>query len=187
MLRYLRTLFFSLGIVLISASAAWAADGAHESPFTLGMRALTAAAVAYIIYRFAGKAIVSAVLGRREGIRNELDSLEARKEKAREDLMAVEARIANLNRERESILAEYEARGEALKAEITAKAEKDAARIVTQAKQAARNEIDSALAAMRAELAEQIVAAAAKSIAGALTDKDQEKLLNNSLTKVVLQ
>lgn len=179
--------FFSLSFVLLCAGTAYASGADHEPPFTLGMRVITAAAVVYIIYRFAGKSIAGAFFGRREGIQKELDDLELRKEKAREDLMAVEKRIANLDRERAAVLAEYEARGEALKNEIIARAESEAAKIMSQAKQTAQNEIDNALADMREDLANRIVAEASQSIAQSLTAKDQEKLINNVLDKVVLQ
>ncbi len=56
-----------------------------------------------------------------------------------------------------------------------------------QAKQTARNEIDDATKAMREELAEKIVEAASTSISGSLSAKDQEKLINSFLDKVVLQ
>ncbi|MCC8193157.1 MAG: ATP synthase F0 subunit B, partial [Deltaproteobacteria bacterium] len=113
--------------------------------------------------------------------------LETRKEKARHDLLDVERRIANLENERKAILADYEARGEALKADIIAKAEEAASQITTQARKTAQNEIDKAVAALRDELADKIIDAAGESIAGSLSPKDQEKLLNSFLNKVVLQ
>lgn len=101
--------------------------------------------------------------------------------------MDVERRIADLEKERAAVIAEYEARGEALKAEIIAKAEESAKLIMTQAKQTAQNEIDKALSAMREELADKIVEAASESISASLSTKDHEKLLNSFLSKVVLQ
>ena len=185
-MRHLRILLCTLAMLLAAAGTAHAADG-HTNWPDLGWRVITAAAVVFIIYKAAGKMIAGALSGRRQGIAQELDDLETRKEKARADLLDVEKRIANLERERKAILKEYEARGEALKAEIVAKAETTAAQIMTQAKQTAQNEIDGALAAMREDLAEKIVAAASESITGSLTAKDQEKLLDSVLNKVVLQ
>lgn len=176
--------------LLAAAGATFAASfGYTQQPPAINLiwRVINIGLVGCIIWRLAGNAIADFFTGRREGIARELDDLEARKEKARQDLMDVEKRIADLENERKTILADYEARGEAIKAEILAKAEENARQIMAQAKQSAQNEIDNALAAMREELAEKIVDAASASIAGSLSAKDQETLLNNFLNKVVLQ
>lgn len=175
-------------MLLAPGSFAHAAEGAAGLPWDdLLYRIATAVLVVATIWKLAGKKIAGALSGRRSGIAQELDSLEAGKEKARRDLMEIEKRIANLEQERLAILAEYEARGEALKAEITAKAEENARQILSHARQTAQNEIDKAIASVREELAEKIVAAASDSIAESLNAKDQEKLLNGFLNKVVLQ
>lgn len=188
-MRHLRIFSASLAITLLSAGIACAAGDGH-APLPWGdfaYRIITLLLVVAVIWKLAGKHLAAFFTGRREGIAKELDDLEARKEKAREDLIAVEKRIANLEEERAAILAEYQERGEALKAEIIAGAEAAAAHIMDQAKQSARNETDKALSALREDLAAKIVAAASESIAGSLTAKDHEKLLAGFLTKVVLQ
>lgn len=187
-MRHLKTLVLSFILVLTAAGTARASGGIDLNMLPdFAFRIITAGLVCFVIWKFAGKAAVNFFTGRRTGIEKELNDIEARKEKARQDLLDVEKRIANLEKERAAILADYEARGEALKAEIIAKAEADAARITSQAKQTAQNEIDGALAAMRDELAEQIIAAASESLSGSLNAKEQEKLLNSFLNKVVLQ
>ena len=179
-----------LGFILIlsavgTANAAGGIDA--EMLPDLAYRVITAGFVGFIIWKFAGKPAIKFFTGRRSGIEKELNDLEARKEKTRIDLLSVEKRIANLEKERAAILAEYEARGEALKAEIIAKAEATAAQITNQAKQTAQSEIDHALANMRVELAEKIIQAASESVSGSLDATAQEKLLNSFLNKVVLQ
>lgn len=187
-MRYFRVSSCSLALVLLAAGVAHAAGDGHGNDWgNLAWRLVNAAVVIAIIWKLAGKTIASFFTGRSAGIARELDSLETRKEKARQDLLDVEKRIANLEHERAAILADYEARGEALKADIIAKAEAAARQIMTQAKQSTQNEIDKALAELREELAEKIIAAASESIAGSLSAKDQEKLLSSFLNKVVLQ
>jgi F-type H+-transporting ATPase subunit b len=188
-LRHIHASLTGLALVLLAAGLAHASGEGHEAPRwgDLAYRVITILLVVAAIWKLAGKKIASFFSGRRDGIAQELDDLEKRKEKARADLLAVERRIADLERERQAILADYEARGKALKAEIVAKAEESAAQILTQARQAAQNETDKALAAMREELAEKIVEAAGRSIAGSLSAKDHEKLLDGFLRKVVLQ
>ncbi|CAK7037565.1 MAG: ATP synthase subunit b [Desulfovibrio sp.] len=187
-MRHAKITILSLAFVFGASGVAFAAGDGHGLPWKdFFFRIATAALVVGIIWKFAGKLIAEWFSNRRSGIAQELDDLEARKENARQALMDVEKRIANLEKERMAILAEYETRGEALKAEIIAKAEDTAAQIVTQAKQTAQNEIDKALVSMREELAEQITDAAGKALAGSLSAKDHEKLLNGFLNKVVLQ
>ena len=187
-MRHGKILILSFAFVIAVSGVAHAAGDGHSLPWDdLLYRIATAVLVVGTIWKLAGKKITENLTGRRDGIAQELDTLESRKEKARQSLMDVEKRIANLERERSAILAEYEARGEALKTEIIAKAEDAAKQIVTQAKHAAQNEIDKALASMREELADKIVEAASESISGSLSAKDHEKLLNSFLNKVVLQ
>lgn len=187
-MRHGKILILSFAAVLGVSSVAHAAGSGHSLPWDdLLYRIATAVLVVGTIWKLAGKKIAEALTGRRDGIAKELDTLESRKENARQSLMDVERRIAGLEKERAAVIAEYEARGEALKAEIIAKAEESAKLIMTQAKQTAQNEIDKALSAMREELADKIVEAASESISASLSAKDHEKLLNSFLSKVVLQ
>ena len=123
---------------------------------------------------------------RREGIKNELDGLEARRAAAREKLAAVEQRIANLDAEREAILAESRAQAEALRQGIVEEARRQAAQIVEQARLTAENEGRAVFAEVRAAIADEIVDATEKILRAKLDAGDHEKLIANSLTKVVL-
>ena len=181
-MRHLYSYLFALAITLVTATAAHAAGDAHATDWgNLAWRLLNLAIVVAIIWKLAGKKIGQVLSGRSKGIAAELESLEARKEKARQDLMDVEQRIANLESERTTILADYQARGEALEAEIVAKAKETARQITTQAQQTAQNEIETALTALREELADKIIDAASASIAKSLTAGDQQQLLQRAL------
>ena len=183
-----RTLVLACTLVLASAGAAHAAAEAHATNWwDLLWRTLTIVMVLGVIWKAAGKKALEFFSGRRTGIEQELYDLEARKEQARGKLAEVEARISNLEAERNAILADYQARGEALKAEILAKAQASAAQLTAQAKQAAQNEIDQAVAAMRAEMAERIAVAAKDVLEKNLSAKEHEKLIDTFLAKVVLQ
>lgn len=175
-------------ILLFSASAAIAAgDGEHgESWLNLALRVVNFIIFGYAIYYFFGKKIIGFLRGRTEGIATELATLEERKAKAQEDLADVEKRIANLENERQAILAEYTAQGESLKAAIIAQAEKSATQITAQAKVTAQNEINAAIEAMRAEMADKIVEAAEQLISKKLSEAEHTKLVDKYLTKVVL-
>jgi len=88
--------------------------------------------------------------------------------------------------DRDSILDQAKEQGEALKQSIIQKAEADAEALRAQAKRTAENEAKAALEGMRAQMADMVVEAARKMIEDKLTDQDQEKLVDEYLTKVVL-
>ena len=184
----LKLVLTALCILLFTASAAVASGGGeHAIPWgNFAFRVINLIAVLGVIYHFFGKKIAGFFKGRSEGIATEITSLETRKLEAQKNLADVEKRIANLERECESVLHEYTAQGEAMKAAIIAQAEKTAAQITASAKKTAENEINAAIDAMRAEMAEQIVAATEKLLAKKLSASEHTKLVDKYLTKVVL-
>ena len=139
-----------------------------------------------IIWWAAGKKIMAFFADRKTQIADELDDLATRQAEAQEKLKNVEQGIANLEQEKQSILAEANQQGEALKAAIIEKAEKDAAALKEQAKRSAANEAKAALDDIRAQMAELVVEAATKVVQEKLTDKDHDKLVDEYLSKVVL-
>jgi F-type H+-transporting ATPase subunit b len=141
--------------------------------------------VALVCHLWGGK-IKAFFKGRSEGIRNELLTLEEAKTQAFKRMKQVEDQISSLDRDRQNILAEYRAQGEALKSDIIIKAERTAKQIIAQAKVTAQSEVDKAVEEMRLEISEEIIAAAQKLLTQRLTPVEHEKLVNKSLTKVVL-
>ena len=171
-------------ILLFAASPAAAGDQEYWSNTFL--RIINAALFIGFIAYFGGKKIVGFFKGRSQGIATEIASLEERKKAAEQSLADVERRIANLEQERQAIIADYTAQGEALKSAIIQEAEKAASHITAQAKAAAQNEIKAAVETMRAEMADKIVEATEKLIAKKLSAAEQIKLVDKYLTKVVL-
>ena len=139
-----------------------------------------------ILWYAAGAKIKSGLQGRSQGIASELSELEAAKVHASKSLKEIESQILNLDKERQEIIASYKAQGEALKSEILLKAEKAAKQLVTQAKRTAQNEVDKTLEEMRAVMADEIMVATEKLLKERLGAKEHEKLIEKSLTKVVL-
>lgn len=123
---------------------------------------------------------------RRQGIKDSLDGLEQRRAQAKTQLAEVETRIANLNAEREAILAESRTQAEALKQGIVEEARRQAAQIVEQARLTAENEGRAVFAQVRSAIADEIVDATAKALSARLTAEEHDKLIANSLNKVVL-
>jgi F-type H+-transporting ATPase subunit b len=76
-------------------------------------------------------------------------------------------------------------RGEARRDSIVAAAEDKAVQIKAQAAVTAEQETKLAVERLRAELADLVVEAARGMLAGKLSEKDQDKLVDEYLTKVV--
>lgn len=149
-------------------------------------RVINFAVVLWILWKAAGKKISAFFGGRRRQIKEDLDSLTARQAEAQKKLKEVEHAIVNLEQEKQAILDEARAQGEALKAAIVQKANSDAEVITAQAKRTAENEAKAALDQMRAQMADMVVEAAEKLVKSKLTEQDHAKLVDDYLTKVVL-
>ncbi|MFP5258279.1 MAG: F0F1 ATP synthase subunit B [Acidobacteriota bacterium] len=138
-----------------------------------------------VIAKLAGKKMVGFFRGRGEAIENQLADLDARKADAAKRLGEIEASISDLAAEKARIEAEYRSQGEALRDSIIAAAEAKAVQIKEQAASAAAAEARVATQELRAQLADAVIAAAKASLEKKLTAKDQDKLVDEYLTKVV--
>ncbi len=188
-MKGLRITTVALALTMLCTVCAWATEpgGGHDLPWgNFAARLITFVVVLGIIWYAAGKKIVGFFSGRRAGIAGELEELESRKTQARRDLADVEQRIANIEAERQSIIAEYRAQGERMREAIIAKAEESASQIAAQAVRTAENEVKQAVEQMRAEMADLVVSAAESMLAEKLTKDEHEKLIDKYLTKVVL-
>ena len=184
---FILPLFCVVAALALLPQAAWADEG-HAAPrwSDFGWRALNFVIFAGILWYFVGGLAKRFFRNRRQGIKDSLDGLEQRRAAAKAQLAEVETRIANLNAEREAILAESRAQAETLKQGIVEEAQRQAAQIVDQARLTAENEGRAVFAQVRAAIADEIVEATAKALSSRLTAEEHEKLIANSLNKVVL-
>lgn len=180
-----KSVWFMAACVLLTATNAYAADGELRWG-DFGWRVLNLVVFVAILWKFAGKIIVNFLTGRREGIRQELDSLEAGRIAARKRLAEIEEGIGNLEVERKAILDESRAQAQVSKEAIIQEAHKQAAQILEQARRTAENEGRAVLAQVRETIAEEIIEAATTVLESKLDAGKHDKLINNSLTKVVL-
>jgi F-type H+-transporting ATPase subunit b len=177
-------------LALLTATVAFAAEGGGEGGQSIVMnffwRLLNIAIFVGVLYKLVGAKVKAFFTGRREGIRTELENLETRRAEAELRLADVRQRIVNLDAERDAILEASRVQAEQIKSAILTEAHKQAEQIREQALRAAENEGKAALEQLRAALADEIVAAAEALLQSKLDDGQHEKLINNSLTKVVL-
>lgn len=174
-------------IVLLTATLAYASDdGGHGLNWKDFLyRVINFVLVFGLIVKLVGKKFVDFFRGRRTQIENQLSDLDARKVEAEKRLKEIEASIANLDAEKRQIADEYRRQGEALRDGIIAAAEKKAEQIKEQAKVSAEQEAKVAVERIRAEMADLVVETARTMLVSKLTEKDQEKLVDDYLTKVV--
>lgn len=183
----LKRLLPAMLFVLAAATVASASEGVlHESMMTTIFRVINFIIFIALIWKFGGKTIANTFGGRRKNIETQLTELEDRKKNAAAKLADVEKGITNIEAERAQILAEFTKQGETLKASIIENAQISAEKIMEQAKMTAASERAAALKGIRAEVAELVIDAAEKALLGKLTADEHNKLINDYLTKVVL-
>lgn len=139
-----------------------------------------------IIYMIAGSKIKGFFTDRRKQISDELEDMEQRKKEAEKKLQEVEKSIAGIEQERQEILDQAKQQGEALKNSIIEKAHEDAERIRQQAQAKSSQEFQQAIEYLRSEMAEEIIKSAEQIIQQKMGKEEQEKLIDNYLTKVVV-
>jgi len=186
-----RTLFFAVLLTALAISSVASASAGGEL-FTAdnvkdyGLRIVNFIIFIGLMYKFAGSKIKDFFVGRRDGIKTELDDLQSRQAEAEKKLKEVESGIANMAQEKQAILDQAKKQGEAVKQAIIAKAENDAEALKEQAKRTAANEAQAAIKTIRGEMADMVIEAAEKIVAEKLSAEDHDKLVDDYLTKVVL-
>lgn len=178
-------------VSVLLAVSVWATESGGEASSAaawkdFGWRVLNFVLFAAIVYKLAGKKIRDFFSGRRQQISSELDDLQNRKSKAQSKLNDVEKSIQDMESKRKEILDQAQKQGESLQRGIIEKAHQDAEKITNQARVKAEQEMRQTMDRMKAELADQIIGSAETLIKEKLSKQEQEKLIDNYLTKVVL-
>lgn len=181
------TVYTILALLALADTAL--ASGGHEAPRwgDFAWRIVNLILFCGILWYFTGDLLKKFFRNRKQAIQDTLTDLEARRVDAKKRLEEIETRIASLEEERQAILEESRKQADRLKQGIVEDAKRQAEQIVEQAKRSAENESRAALDNVRATVANEIIETAAKALKGQLTEKDHDKLIADSLDKVVLQ
>ncbi len=190
-MRRVQTVLWTTLVLLAAACVAYAAESggaeAHGLPWKdFLFRVINFVLVVAIIWKFAGKQIKDFFKGRQYQIKAELEDLDSRRKQAEIKLKEMEKSISNIEAEKKAILDDYRKQGEAMKASIIAEAERKAVHIKAQAETAVSQEVKLATETLRSQVAEMVVVAAEKMLAEKLSDKKQQQLIDDYVTKVVL-
>ena len=182
----------SLLMVLACVAVAYASAeaGGHEAGIPrakwldLLWRTTNFAGLVIILVVFLKKPFADGLSSRREGIKDQLEALEARKAEAEQLYKEAEAKIAKLDDEVNAIINEAVKQGEAEKEKIIADAERNAGDIKRQAEMAVAYELAEAKTRLKGEVAEQAVLLAEELVKKNIQPADQSRMVELSLEKV---
>jgi len=177
------TLIFAVISVLAMAGLLYASGGGehgggHEvhdslSPAKLKdllWRTLNFAALMIILVKFLGKPLVDGLRGRREGIREQFDNLEAQKREAEREYKEYEAKIAGMDAQLDKMIDNAIAQGEIEKKRIIEEANQAADNIKRQAENAVQNAMSEARKKLKNEIADKAAVMAEEIIKKNLQD-----------------
>jgi len=149
-----------------------------------GWRVMNFAALLVILIKFVKKPLADALKGRQQGIAAEFEDLETRRADAERNYKEYEARLAGIDDELKTMVEKAIAQGQVEKARIIEEANRAAEGIKRQAEMAVQNEIAEAKRRLKTEIAEQAGIMAEAIIKKNLQDTDQNKLVEDYLTKL---
>ena len=143
------------------------------------------AVLAIALFFILKKPVSQALNGRIEGIREQLEELEAKKSATEAELATYSEKLTKLEAEAQDIVAEYIKQGEAAKARILKEAEATAERMEAQAKKNIEHEFLQAKEQLKREIVDEAMAKAEAKISAAISAEDQSQLVDEYLQKVV--
>jgi F-type H+-transporting ATPase subunit b len=186
--RFLVGLVAVLAVVLTCGAVFASAGGGGGADMTKDLiwRTMNFVVLAGGLIILLKKPVAKALAGRRQGIKDHLDDLERQKQEAEQQLSEYKQKLSQLEKEVEKIVAEYVKDGEALKAKIIEEAKASAEKLQGQAKKNIEHEFAKAKKELRAEMADQAVAMAEALIKKSIKAEDQERIISEYLTKVVV-
>ena len=145
----------------VALAAGGGGDAAHKGWVATDTYKLMNFAVLFIgLFLILKKPVAQALGGRIQGIKEQLEDLEEKKKAAVAQLAEYDAKMAELDKEAESLLAEYVKQGEAAKAKILEQAEAAAEKLKEQASKNIEHEFQQAKADLKAEIVEKALAKA---------------------------
>ena len=138
----------------------------------------------YILKRYAFGPIQKLIDDRRERIRQSVEEADRVRDEARSLLEEHKALIGQARSEAESILAEARKIADAQQQRMRQETEDDRQRRLEETERQIQQATVQALAEIRLEVANQALLAAEKITRGALTDKDQQRLIDEALAEI---
>lgn len=189
--RTVKTVVLAMLALLVTGLAyAAGGGGGHEAAVrgweaTDTYRVLNFTVLAVAVFMAARKPVAEALSARIKGIKDELEALEAEKSEAEKTLAGYNAKLASLESEGEKIVEQYIAQGEAAKKKILEEAASAAGKLEEQASRNIAHEFNNAKMKLQEEVVSQALVKAEALVKKSITAKDQDKLVDEYLNKVV--
>jgi len=173
------------GVMASGGGGEGGAGGGSHWQATDTYKVMNFAVLAIGLFFLLKKPVAQALNARIDGIKEQLGELEAQKKAAEDELAKYNEKLATLEGEAETIVAEYVRQGEEAKTRILAEAEKTAEKLEEQAKKNIENEFQRAKADIQAEIIDKALLQAEEIIKSKISDDDQNSLVDEYLDKVV--
>ena len=143
------------------------------------------AVLAIALFFILRKPLTQALNARITGIKEELETLEKRKQEAEKQLEEYNQKLTQLDGEAEKLIQEYVKQGEEAKTRIINEAQSTAAKLEEQAKRHIEHEFKQAKNQLQAEVLQEALAKAEEIIKTKISSDDQDRLVDEYLEKVV--
>ena len=134
-----------------------------------------------VVKKFKVKDMLTA---RIDEIRQRLDDLKREKEETESRYQEAERKLREFEGEKQDILEQFKKEGEAEREKIVAEAQQRSAQILEQAELTIQQEMQSAKKKLREGVVELAAQRAGEIMAKEMTDKDQDRLVNEFIKKV---
>lgn len=141
--------------------------------------------LAVAVYLAARKPVANALSSRIKGIKEQLEELEAQKVAAEKELAVYSEKLSLLDKEAETIVAEYIRQGEEAKKKILEEAKAAAEKLEEQAGRNIEHEFKNAKMKLKEEVISQALVKAEALLKETITSEDQDRLVDEYLDKVV--
>jgi len=183
------TVLFVLLVVVetVMASSGGEHGGGHGGGWaaTDTYRVMNFAVLAIALFFLLRKPVAQFLGDRIQGIQAQLDDLESKKIEAEKKLAEYNERLSHLSTESEKIINQYKEQGEALHKKIIREAEAAANKLEEQALRNIEHEFKRARLRLEQEVFEKAITKAEDKLKKKITDQDQDRLIEEYLTKVV--
>jgi len=175
-------LFTAFGL----AAAASGEDGGSKGWGKLDwFRLMNFALLMVILVFLLRKPIAQALSSRIKSIQEQLESLEAQKAEAEKQLANYNDQLSKLESEAKKIVESYIKQGKEAKAKILKETQTMAEKLQAQAHRNIEHEFEKARQELQREVLEKSLAKAEQTLKKEITDRDQDKLVDEYLKKVV--
>ena len=187
-----RALVVGIGVIFLlfvafgNAAAASGEDGGSKGWGKLDwFRLMNFALLLAILVFLLRKPIAQTLSARIKSIREQLESLEAQKAEAEKQLAEYNDKLSKLESEAKKIVESYIKQGKEAKAKILKETQTAAEKLQAQARRNIEHEFEKARQELQREVLEKSLAKAEETLKKEITDRDQDKLVDEYLKKVV--